>query len=145
MHKLLEKLMESLAKPDEEKDGINAETVWGSEIAERLSDKGELFRIISKDGPYSTYTEILEKYKRYQLSDDEAEWVLAFMRTYIEVQERYHEKMAMELAKRDFARFVEENGGTEGMQEMLSGVGGDATEGDGEEKKDDDGAKGLYQ
>tara|TARA_Y100000310_G_scaffold211373_1_gene212109 strand:- start:168 stop:599 length:432 start_codon:yes stop_codon:yes gene_type:complete len=143
MHELLEKLMETLAQPDEEKDGINAETVWGSEIAARLSDKGELFRIISKDGPYSTYTEILEKYKRYQLSDDEAEWVLAFMRTYIEVQERYHEKMAMELAKRDFARFVEENGGPEGMQEMFSG--GDATESDGDKKEDDDGAKGLYQ
>ena len=143
MHELLEKLMESLAKPDEEKEGINAETVWGSEIAARLSDKGELFRIISKDGPYSTYTEILEKYKRYQLSDEEAEWVLAFMRTYIEVQERYHERMAMELAKRDFARFVEENGGPEGMQEMFSGGG--ATESDGDKNEDDDGTKGLYQ
>jgi len=101
MNEILEKMKQAL---DENQNSISLVEVYGKERADSIGDKIDIMMRMAEDGRlYDTFGGQINRYKRYQLDENEAEWVMAFSRTYSHLQEVWAKKFA-----RDGAEFMQE-------------------------------------
>lgn len=101
MNEILEKMKQAL---ESKQDSISLKEVYGKERADSIGDKIDIMMRMAENGRlYDTFSGQIGRYSRYQLDDNEAEWVMAFSRTYSHLQEVWAKKFA-----RDGAELMQE-------------------------------------
>lgn len=83
MHDILKKAHKAM----EDAEGFNLEDVYNEEQAKRMRSKYYLLDLLVRSRGVNGVCDMLERYQRVEMSADEAEWVMAFLRAYGEIQE----------------------------------------------------------
>jgi hypothetical protein len=100
MNETLDKMKKAL---EGNKESISLKEVYGKEQADSIGDKIDVLMRMAENGRlYNTFSDQIGRYERYMLDEEEAEWVLAFTRTYTHLQKVWTERFA-----RDGAKFIQ--------------------------------------
>ena len=125
MNEILKKMKAALLA--EGKKGVNLDTVFDEARSARINERIQIMLQMARGAEmYPTYTDQLKRYERYELSDDEAEWVLAFSRIYAHLERQWANRFAEkanELLADVVPRILEEVTGGEATARVGRGLG----------------------